>query len=42
MWWLIGSASDLWCRGPGFDYGIYHNDPDAPQDHCEIKLKISG
>ena len=21
---------------PGFDSGIYHNDPDALQDNCEI------
>ena len=29
MWWLIGSAPDIWGRGLGFDSGIYHNDPDA-------------
>ena len=36
MWWLIGSAPDFWGRGPGFESGIYHNDPDALQDHCVI------
>ena len=35
MWWLIGSASDIWGRGPGFESG--HNDSDALQDHSEIK-----
>ena len=34
MWWLIGSAPDLWGRGPGFESGISHNDPAALQDHC--------
>ena len=33
--WLIGSAPDIWGRGPGFKSGISHNDPDALQDHCE-------
>ena len=42
MWWLIGSAPDFWGRGPGFESGIYHNDPDALQDHCEKMQKISG
>ena len=42
MWWLIGIAPDFWGRGPGFESGIYHNDPDALQDHCEIMQKISG
>ena len=42
MWWLIGSAPDFWGRGPGFESGIYHNDPDALQDHCVILSKISG
>ena len=43
MWWLIGSAPDFWGSGPGFESGIYHNDLDALQDHCEIKQKkISG
>ena len=35
MWWLIGSAPDFWGRGPGFESGISHNDPDALQDHCD-------
>ena len=29
MWWLIGSAPDFWGRGPGFESGVSHNDPDA-------------
>ena len=37
MWWLIGSAPDFCDRGPGFEFGIYHNDPDALQDYCEIE-----
>ena len=36
MSWLIGNAPDFWDRGPGFESGIYHNDPDALQDYCEI------
>ena len=32
-----GSAPDFLGRGPGFESGIYHNDPDALKDHCEIK-----
>ena len=36
------SAPDFWGRGPGFESGIYHNDPDALQDHCVIKQTISG
>ena len=39
MWWVIGSAPDFWGRSPGFESGIYHDDPDALQDHCEIKYK---
>ena len=35
-WWLIGSAPDFWGRGPGFESGISHNDPDALPDHCVI------
>ena len=37
MWWLIGSAPDFWGRGPGFESGFSHNDPDAlqDQDHCD-------
>ena len=35
MWWPIGSTPDFWDRGPGFESGVYHNDPDALQDHCE-------
>ena len=35
MLWLIGSAPDFWGRGPGFESGISHNDPDALQDHCD-------
>ena len=42
MWWLIDSAPDFWGRSPGFESGIYHNGPDALQDHCEIQQKISG
>ena len=30
MWWLIRSG-----RGPGFESGSSHNDPDALQDHCD-------
>ena len=41
MWWLVGSAPDFWGRGPGFESGIYHIDPDALQDRCEIMQKIS-
>ena len=41
MWWLIGSAPDFCGRGPGFESGIYHYAPDALQEHCEIKQKIS-
>ena len=41
MWWLIGSAPDFWGRDPAFEFGISHKDPDALQDHCEIKQKIS-
>ena len=37
MWWLIDSALDFWGRGPGLESGIYHNNPDALQDHCDIK-----
>ena len=36
MWWLIGSSPDFWDRGPWFESGISHNDPDALQDHCLI------
>ena len=25
---------DFWGRGPGFEFGIFHNDSDALQDHC--------
>ena len=31
MWWLIGSASDFWGKGPGFESGISHKDSDAMQ-----------
>ena len=41
MWWLIGSAPDLWGRGHGFESGIPHDDPDALQDHCE-EVENSG
>ena len=34
-WWLIASAPDFCVIGPGFESGIYHNDPDALQDHIE-------
>ena len=36
MRWLIGSAPDFWVRDSGFEFDIYHNDPDAQQDHCVI------
>ena len=42
MWWLIANAPDFWGRGPGFESGISHNDPDALQDHCVIMLKPQG
>ena len=42
MWWLIGSAPDFWGRGFRFESGIYHNDPDALQDHCELSRKSQG
>ena len=42
MWWLISSAPDFWERGPGFECGISHNDPDALQDYCLIMWNISG
>ena len=29
MWWLIGSAPDFCGGGPGFEFGISHNDPGA-------------
>ena len=32
--WLTGSAPDFWGRGPGFESGISHSDPDALQDQC--------
>ena len=25
---------DFWGRGPGIEFGIFHNDSDALQDHC--------
>ena len=31
----IGSALDILGRGPGFESGFSHNDPDALQDHCD-------
>ena len=33
------SPPDFWSRGPGFESGISHNDPDALrlQNHCVIK-----
>ena len=39
MWWLIGSAPDLWGRGHGLESGISHNDPEAQQDHCVEKCR---
>ena len=30
------SSPDFWGRGPGFESGLSHNDPDALQDHCVI------
>ena len=39
MWWLNDSAPDFWGRCPGFESGIFHNDPDALQDHCAIMKK---
>ena len=35
-WWLIDCVPDFWGRGPGFASGIFHDDPDALQDHCVI------
>ena len=34
--WFIGKAPDFWGRGPGFESGITHNDPDALQDQYVI------
>ena len=42
MWWLIGSSSGVWGRGPGLESGISHNDPDALQDHCVYYRKSQG
>ena len=42
MLWLICSALDFWGRGPGFEFGVSHNDPDALQDHCVVMSKNSG
>ena len=47
MGWLVAgdvvahwySAPDFRGRGPRFESGISHNDPDALQDHCEIKVE---
>ena len=39
MWWLISSAPDFWGRGPGFEFGISHNESDALQDHCVIMYR---
>ena len=39
MWWFIGCTPDFRDRGPGFESGISHNDPDAQQDHCVIKYR---
>ena len=33
---FVGSATDFWGRGPGFESGFSHNDPGALQDHCAI------
>ena len=33
------SYGNFWGRGPRFESGISHNDPDALQDHCEIKVE---
>ena len=41
MWWLIGCAPAFWGRGPGFVFGISHNDSDALLDHCVIMYTIS-
>ena len=41
-WWLDGSAPDFWGRGPGFEFGISHNNPDALQDHCIENLRMRG
>ena len=42
MWWF--SAPNFWGRGPGFESGISHNNPDALQDHCDkVKnLRVEG
>ena len=33
-------APDFWTRGPRFESGISHNDPDSRQDHC-VKCRKS-
>ena len=35
MWWLIDVLA-FWNRGPGFEFEISPNDPEALQDHCVI------
>ena len=30
------SAPDFFGRGPGFEFRISHNNPDALQDHCVL------
>ena len=35
--WLIGSTPAFWGRGPGFELGIFHHDPDALQDHFYLE-----
>ena len=37
--WIInmgGGTPDFWGRGPRFESGISHSDPDALQDRCAI------
>ena len=34
MWWLVDSAPDILGRGPGFESGISHKDPEVLQGHC--------
>ena len=45
IWWLIGSAPDLWAgprSGPGFKSNIYHYYPDALQDHWALCHKVEN
>ena len=33
-------TTQYWGRGPGFESGISHNDPDELQDHCDKVEKL--